>query len=128
MRRRRARMARSLVIAALAVLGGAAAAGAQQPAAATPTPLPNAEQPAEFKGLKYRLVGPHWGGRVSRVAGIAGDPYTYYAASASGGVWKSTDGGRRWKPIFDDQPIASTGSVAVAPSDPNVVYVGSGEA
>jgi len=84
--------------------------------------------PAELKGLKYRLLGPAWGGRVSRVAGIPDDPKTYYAAGAASGVWKSTDAGITWKPIFDDQPISSIGSIAVAPSDPNVIYVGSGEA
>ncbi len=77
--------------------------------------------------LTFRSIGPSAGGRVSRVAGVPGDPRIYYAATASGGVWKSSDGGVRWEPIFDDQPISSTGSIAVAPSDPNVVYVGSGE-
>jgi len=95
--------------------GGAAAAA------------PPAQIPA-FDKLEYRLVGPFDGGRVSRVAGVAGDPFTYYLASASGGVWKSTDGGVAWKPIFDEQSISSMGAIAVAPSDPNVVYVGSGEA
>ncbi|HKZ33570.1 MAG TPA: glycosyl hydrolase [Vicinamibacteria bacterium] len=84
--------------------------------------------PKQLAGLSYRLVGPPAGGRVSRVAGIPGDPFTYYAATASGGVWKSVDGGIRWKSVFDDQPVSSIGSIAVAPSDPNVVYVGSGEA
>ncbi len=84
--------------------------------------------PEEFPGLSYRLVGPPAGGRVSRVAGVPGNPLIGYAATASGGVWKSTDGGIRWTSVFDQQPVSSIGSIAVAPSDPNVVYVGSGEA
>ena len=84
--------------------------------------------PKELQGLKYRSVGPNAGGRVSRAAGVPGDPLTYYAATASGGVWKSSDGGHAWTSVFDDQPVASIGSIAVAPSSPNVVYVGSGEA
>ena len=85
------------------------------------------KESAELKNLKYRLLGPAWGGRVSRVSGVASGT-EFYAATASGGVWKSLDNGITWQPIFDDQPISSTGSIAVAPSDPNVVYVGSGEA
>jgi photosystem II stability/assembly factor-like uncharacterized protein len=84
--------------------------------------------PAPFESLEFRLAGPFTGGRVSRAVGIPGDPYTYYLASASGGVWKSVDGGLRWASVFDDQPIASIGSIAVSLSDPNVIYVGSGEA
>src|SRR5688572_17486119 len=87
-----------------------------------------AEEPKEFAALKYRLVGPFAGGRVSRACGVPGDPLTYYAATASGGVWKSADGGLTWRPVFDDQPTSSIGSIAVAASDPNVVYVGTGEA
>jgi photosystem II stability/assembly factor-like uncharacterized protein len=86
------------------------------------------ESPKEFKALKYRNIGPAAGGRVSRVTGVAGNPMLYYAATASGGVWMSNDGGASWKSVFDDQPISSIGSIAVAPSDPNVIYVGSGEA
>jgi photosystem II stability/assembly factor-like uncharacterized protein len=92
---------------------------------ATPAGL---SDPAEITGFKYRSIGPAWGGRVSMATGVPGDPLTFYAATASGGVWKSSDGGANWRPVFDDQPISSTGSIAVAASDPNVVYVGSGEA
>src|SRR5579885_813195 len=84
--------------------------------------------PPELKYLEFRSIGPSAGGRVCRAAGVPGDPLTYYAATAAGGVWKSADGGLTWKPIFDDQPTSSIGSIAVAPSDPNVVYVGTGEA
>lgn len=84
--------------------------------------------PAPFEALKFRSIGPAAGGRIARVAGVAGDPLTYYAATAAGGVWKSVDGGLSWQPIFDDQPISSIGSIAIAPSNPNIVYVGSGEA
>src|SRR5262245_45355180 len=86
------------------------------------------ESPKEFKALKYRNIGPAAGGRVSRAAGVAGNPLLYYAATASGGVWMSRDGGMSWKSVFDEQPVSSIGSIAVAASDPNVIYVGSGEA
>jgi photosystem II stability/assembly factor-like uncharacterized protein len=96
---------------------------------AAPVSSQDESKPADvFSNLKYRSIGPAAGGRVARAVGIPGDPRVYYAATASGGVWKSIDGGIRWSPVFDEMPIASTGSVAVAPSDPNVVYVGSGEA
>jgi photosystem II stability/assembly factor-like uncharacterized protein len=84
--------------------------------------------PKEFKKIAYRAIGPAAGGRVSRACGVPGNPLIYYAAVSAGGVWKSSDGGKNWKPIFDDQPISSIGAIAVAPSDPNVIYVGSGEA
>jgi photosystem II stability/assembly factor-like uncharacterized protein len=81
-----------------------------------------------LKGMKWRLIGPFRGGRVIAVEGVAGQPNVYYFGGVAGGVWKTTDGGLTWTPIFDKQPIASIGSIAVAPSDPNVVYVGTGEA
>jgi photosystem II stability/assembly factor-like uncharacterized protein len=81
-----------------------------------------------WSGLSFRQVGPAIGGRITRVSGVVGDPLTYYAAAAQGGVWKSVNGGQNWAPIFDDQITQSIGSIAVAPSDPSVIYVGSGEA
>ncbi len=81
-----------------------------------------------FRRLKFRSIGPAAGGRVCRVAGVAGDALTCYAATAASGLWKSSDGGIRWKPIFDEQSTSTIGSLAIAPSDPNVIYVGSGEA
>jgi photosystem II stability/assembly factor-like uncharacterized protein len=93
------------------------------------TPEKDKWEPAPaLKGLKARCVGPAAGGRVCRVTGVAGDPLTYYAASAGGGVWKSGDGGLSFSPIFDDQPDSAVGSIAVAASDSNVVYAGGGEA
>ena len=80
-----------------------------------------------FDQLSYRHIGPV-GNRVSSVVGIPGDALVYYVGTASGGVWKTEDGGVSWNPIFDDQPVMSIGAMAVAPSDPNVVYVGTGEA
>jgi photosystem II stability/assembly factor-like uncharacterized protein len=96
--------------------------------AATADDAPRPRDKDPLRGLEYRLIGPFIGGRVSRVAGVAGDPRTYFAATASGGVWKSTNGGYQWKPVFDAQTMPSIGSIAVAASDPSVVYVGSGEA
>jgi photosystem II stability/assembly factor-like uncharacterized protein len=84
--------------------------------------------PNLYAGMKWRLIGPFRGGRVLAVAGVAGQPNVYYFGAVGGGVWKTTDGGLVWKPLFDRQPIASIGAIAVAPSDPNVIYVGTGEA
>jgi len=83
--------------------------------------------PSLYAGMRWRLIGPYRAGRVSAVAGIPGDAAVYYMGTPGGGVWKTTDAGRVWKPIFDDQHVASIGAVAIAPSNPNVVYVGTGE-
>ena len=88
-----------------------------------------ADQPKDpFANLKFRLAGPATGGRVSRAVGVPGQPLVFYAATAAGGVWKSVDGGATFESIFDDQPTSSTGAVAVSPADPNLVWVGTGEA
>ncbi len=80
-----------------------------------------------FSGMRWRLIGPHRAGRVTAVAGVVGQPNVYYFGTPGGGVWKTTDAGRMWVPIFDDAHVASIGASAVAPSDPNVIYVGTGE-
>jgi photosystem II stability/assembly factor-like uncharacterized protein len=80
-----------------------------------------------LKGMKWRQVGPFRGGRALAVTGIAGDPMTYYFGAVAGGVWKTTNGGLTWTPMTDKTGIMSVGAIAVAPSDPNVIYVGTGE-
>lgn len=81
-----------------------------------------------YSALRWRMIGPFRGGRVNGVTGVPGQPNVFYFGAVGGGVWKSTNSGRTWTPVFDSQPIASIGAVAVAASNPNVVYAGSGEA
>src|SRR5438034_1701653 len=105
------------------------AQGGRRPSRPAPAPAAAAAptDTVTFSQLRYRYIGPV-GNRVATVAGVVGDASTYYAGAASGGVWKTTDGGIHWQPIFDDQPVQSIGALAVAPSDPNVVWAGTGEA
>src|SRR5438093_3177781 len=84
--------------------------------------------PELFQDLRWRLIGPFRGGRVLAVSGVPGEPEHFYFGSVNGGVWDTNDAGRTWQPIFDSQPIGSIGALAVARSNPNVIYVGSGEA
>src|SRR6478609_9218348 len=84
--------------------------------------------PNLYNGLRWRMIGPHRGGRSIAVSGVEGQPNVYYFGAVGGGVWKSTNGGVTWEPIFDGQPISSIGAIAVAPSDPDIIYVGTGEA
>src|SRR3989441_891644 len=83
--------------------------------------------PDLFKSLHWRSIGPFRGGRTRAVAGVPSQPNVFYIAQVNGGVWKTDDYGRTWTPIFDDQPTGSIGCIAVAASDPNIVYIGSGE-
>jgi photosystem II stability/assembly factor-like uncharacterized protein len=87
-----------------------------------------AVDPSLYAGLRWRSIGPYRGGRAVAVSGVRGDPRTFYFGAVGGGVWKSENAGRTWAPIMDGQPVASIGAIAVAPSDPTTVYVGSGEA
>src|SRR4029078_5469696 len=83
--------------------------------------------PEQYKQLKFRYIGPV-GNPLIRVSGIADNPNIYYAGAASGGIFKTTDAGAHWDPVFDDQEVSSIGALAVAPSDPNIVWAGTGEA
>ncbi len=83
--------------------------------------------PNLFNSMKYRMIGPHRGGRTVGAVGVPQQPNVFYIGVNNGGVWKTNDYGRTWKPIFDDQPTGSVGDIAVAPSNPNIIYVASGE-
>ena len=104
----------SILVAAAAISAGVFAQGPARPA------------PDLYSRLSWRYIGPE-GNRTDAVAGVSGDPLVYYVGAASGGIWKTIDGGLRWEPIFDGQPVSSIGALAVAPSDPNTVWAGTGE-
>src|SRR5499427_1524907 len=80
------------------------------------------------EGLRFRYMGPESAGRIAAVAGVPGDSQTYYAGAASGGVWKTSDGGKTFEPVFDDQPVQAIGALAVSQSNPSIVWAGTGEA
>ena len=83
--------------------------------------------PHLFNGLEWRLIGPFRGGRAVAVSGVPGGGATFYFGAVDGGIWKTEDAGTIWSPVFDGQPIASIGAIAVSPSDPNLIYAGTGE-
>ncbi|MBV8205420.1 MAG: sialidase [Acidobacteria bacterium] len=109
-------MKKAAVVLCLAILFPASLLFAQSPQIS----------PDTYGQLKFRYLGPE-GNRADSVAGVPGNPLIYYVGAASGGIFKSTDGGVHWDPIFDSQPVSSIGSLAVAPSDPNIVWAGTGE-
>ena len=142
----RARVARSethphegfMTIRSFSVLGalmvGASAIHAQSRTLASASPattrvaamLPTVDT-SLLRGLRFRMVGPPRGGRVTTVTGVASQPRTFYMGVASGGLFKTTDGGASWLPITDGKvPVGSTGSIAVSESDPNTIYLGTG--
>src|ERR1700719_3147935 len=110
------RVGRVVLASVVVILGAAYCVWAQQPQI----------NPDVYSQLQFRYIGPV-GNRATAVAGVPGSPYVYYVGAASGGIFKSTDGGLHWDPIFDSQPVSSIGSLAVAASDPNIVWAGTGE-
>src|SRR3989440_12714760 len=130
-----------LALVAFLFVCSSALAVSPSPRVATPSPSPTrAVNPSPsptpagaideklFKGMQWRQVGPFRGGRALAIEGIPGEPDTYYFGAVAGGVWKTIDGGANWTPLFDKENISSIGAIAVAPSDYNVIYVGTGEA
>ena len=125
---------RPLVAAAVALSGlaiivqadGGPVAKTAAPAPAGPSAFPVNE--SLFKALQWRGIGPYRGGRALAVTGIAGDAYTFFLGAVAGGVWKTTDAGATWLPLSDHTPVSSIGALSVAPSNRNVIYVGTGEA
>src|SRR5690606_32989837 len=113
------------------VVAAAIAAGAMAALMATaPTGLRAQAQPqaATLAKLPWRSIGPaNQGGRVSDIVGVPGEPYTFYVSGANGGIFRTRDGGVTYDTLFDDKSVLSIGAIAIAPSDPNVVYVGTGE-
>jgi photosystem II stability/assembly factor-like uncharacterized protein len=113
----------SLMLSTCLALAPIAAHAAASPAPATAAAIPD----SAYSALAWRSIGPYRGGRALAVAGVPGQPNVFYFGAAAGGVWKTIDSGATWKPIFDATGVASIGAIAVAPSDPKVIYVGTGE-
>src|SRR5215813_5203411 len=106
---------------------GVACAAAWQLSIGAQTPAATPEIEA-LRRLTFRSIGPaNQAGRVSVITGVAGDPFTFYVSGANGGVWKTVNGGTTWNAIFDNQSVLSIGEIALAPSNPDIIYVGTGE-
>jgi photosystem II stability/assembly factor-like uncharacterized protein len=115
----------TFIVTSTALASAACVATSRGPSAQQPSDQPTLEQVSGE--LKWRMIGPFRGGRTRAVAGVPTQPHVFYIGPVDGGVWKTDDAGRTWKPIFDAQPTQSVGAIEVAPSDANIVYVGSGE-
>jgi photosystem II stability/assembly factor-like uncharacterized protein len=119
------------LLAAVLLIAAAATAASlyaqQNSAAASAAANPPVVDPSLYSAMRWRLIGPYRAGRVSAVAGVPGDAATYYMGTPGGGIWKTTSGGTTWKPVFDAQHVASIGDIAIAPSDSNIIIVGTGE-
>lgn len=113
-------ISRHALLAALALSGVAASLPAQQPARPARAPAPDP--------FRFQMMGPATGGRIAAIAGVPGDSRTWYVGNASGGVWKSSDSGSTFHPVFDKEPVQAIGALAVAPSNPKMVWAGTGEA
>jgi len=120
----RRRMLAQTVLAGFIFVGSICFAAATSP---SPTPA-GATDEKLFKGMQWRQIGPFRGGRALTIEGVPGEPDAYFFGAVAGGVWKTNDGGANWTPLFDKEPISSIGAIAVAPSDHNVIYAGTGEA
>jgi photosystem II stability/assembly factor-like uncharacterized protein len=116
-----------LIISAAAATAATLHAQQNSAAAASATAAPPIVDPSLYSAMRWRLIGPYRAGRVSAVVGVPGDAATYYMGTPGGGVWKTTSGGTTWKPIFDDEHVASIGDVAIAASNSNIIIVGTGE-
>jgi photosystem II stability/assembly factor-like uncharacterized protein len=114
-----------ILVVCIAIILSATRVNAQQTDRSVNT---NAIDPKTYGAMKWRLIGPFRGGRVLAVTGVPSQPNTYYFGAVAGGVWKTTDGGVSWDPLFDKQTTSSIGGIAIADSDPNVIYAGTGEA
>src|SRR5215467_1608397 len=113
-------MPRSLVVIASFALAASHVASSQQPRGlATPAPQPDP--------FRFQMMGPAEGGRFSAISGVPGNPKVWYLGAASGGVWKSVDSGATFRPITDSLPVQAIGAIAVAPSKPSTVWIGTGE-
>src|ERR1700733_13334730 len=123
------RFRRAAVVGAVSLITLGALVFAQGPPQPAPPPIPvNTSDDPMLRGFSFRSIGPAvMMGRLDDIVGAEKDPMIMYIGFATGGLWKSTDGGEHWRSLFDEMPFSSIGDIAIAPSDPDVVYVGTGE-